>query len=106
MRSEAGAFVYVARSSGQPNSPPVAMPMPVQVMFALKDRLVVRAEGIAPGDLLVVEGNERLMPMTPVMPSPRSPSGTAISPLLRPRRSFHARKECCASDSAPSALLP
>ena len=70
MRGPTGAFVYVARGSG-PDAPAQAMPMDVQMMFGLADRVVVKAPGLAAGDLLVVEGNERLFPTAPVIPLPR-----------------------------------
>lgn len=67
MRNEVGPFVYVARSS-QPDAPSSAAPTPVQILFSSKDRMVVKSNGLSPGDLLVVEGNERLFPMAPIIP--------------------------------------
>jgi RND family efflux transporter MFP subunit len=67
MRNEAGPFVYVARG-GAPGAPASATPTPVQILFSDRDRFVVRAPAISSGDLLVVEGNERLFPMAPINP--------------------------------------
>jgi RND family efflux transporter MFP subunit len=73
MRNEVGCFVYVARA-GQPGAPASATPTPIQIVFAIKDRFIIRSGGISPGDLLVVEGNERLFPMAPVIPVESDPS--------------------------------
>jgi RND family efflux transporter MFP subunit len=81
LRNDVGAFVYVARGTGSgsqgPNSPSnanggsaIAMPVQVLPLFAINDRFVVKAANLAAGDLLIVEGNERLFPMAPVMPVP------------------------------------
>jgi RND family efflux transporter MFP subunit len=67
LRNDAGPYVYVARRSA-PQGPHAAVPTPVEVLFASKDRFVVRTQGIAPDDLIVVEGNERLFPMAPITP--------------------------------------
>lgn len=69
LRNDAGTFIYVARSTAQ-DAPSVATPVEVQVLFAVKDRFVVRSPALAAGDLAVVEGNERLFPMAPVIPVP------------------------------------
>lgn len=68
LRNDVGAYVYVARS-GAPGAPSSATPANVQILFALKDRFVVKSQSIAPGDLIIVEGNERLFPMAPVIPN-------------------------------------
>lgn len=71
MLNATGAFVYVSRQTGaDPKSPPSAMPADVQVLFAAGERLVVQAPSLQPGDLLVVEGNERLFPTAPIIPQP------------------------------------
>ena len=69
MRNEMGPFVYVVRQTA-PEAPASAMPMQVNLLFTMRDRYVVRAQGLAAGDLLVVEGNERLFPTAPVIPVP------------------------------------
>jgi RND family efflux transporter MFP subunit len=67
MRNELGPFVYVAKPVA-PQGPASAIPVQVNLLFSLKDRYVIRAGPIAAGDLLIVEGNERLFPTAPVMP--------------------------------------
>lgn len=64
LRNDAGYFVYVAQPSADGH---VATPAPVTVLFEVDSRAVVRG-AVQPGDLVVVEGNERLFPMTPVAP--------------------------------------
>jgi RND family efflux transporter MFP subunit len=70
LRNEAGAYVYVARGGGGegPGGPASAVPVSVQVLFPVADRVVVASREITKGDLVVVEGNERLFPMMPVTP--------------------------------------
>jgi RND family efflux transporter MFP subunit len=68
LRNDVGAFVYVARSGDSGVS---AVPVNVQVRFPIDDRVVVDAPGLKPGDLVVVEGNERLFPGAPILPQPR-----------------------------------
>ena len=63
LRNEAGPFLYVALGGGD-NDAPKAVPMPVEVLFELHDRVVVRSDDLAPGMKVVVEGNERLFPMS------------------------------------------
>ena len=69
LRNETGEYLYVARGGGE-GAPAQAMPLPVEVLFRSGSRAVVRAESLAPGDSVVVEGNERLFPMAPVVPMP------------------------------------
>ncbi len=78
LRNEAGAFVYVARGGNAPGAEPaasMAVPLGVRVLFPAGDRVVVEAEGLNPGDAVVVEGNERLFPMMPIMGMPASDAG-------------------------------
>lgn len=65
LRNEAGAFVYVVRAAGAQQTLSAA-PVSVQVLFDLHDRVAVSAPAIQAGDQVVVEGNERLIPMQPV----------------------------------------
>jgi RND family efflux transporter MFP subunit len=59
MRNESGAFVYAVRSGeGGEQAAAVA----VNVLFEIEDRVVVRCDELAPGDRVIVEGNERLRP--------------------------------------------
>jgi RND family efflux transporter MFP subunit len=84
LRNETGAYVYVARGEGRggdsADGPARAMMVRVEVLFSLGDRMVVESTGIKEGDLVVVEGNERLHPMMPVTPmlqetTARKPAG-------------------------------
>lgn len=80
LRGTAGPYIYVARSMG-PDGPPQAVPTPVRVLFPRGSSYAVAATGLAAGDLAIVEGNERLMPMDAVVPggAPQGekPGGTA-----------------------------
>lgn len=66
MRNQAGFFVYAAR--GAPGAPPVATPVPIRIEFETEDAVAVRPGTVNAGDLIVVEGNERLFPMMPLAP--------------------------------------
>ena len=59
------------------------MPLKIRTLFPLGDRVVVEARGLEPGDLVVVEGNERLFPMMPIEPIERD--GGAVSTTGGPR---------------------
>lgn len=62
--SDRGATVWVARPG--PGGGSVALPVPVETAFPLGDSWAIRSGGLSAGDLVVVEGNERLMPNAPV----------------------------------------
>ena len=68
LRNQAGFYVYVAR--GTAGGPAHAAPVPVIVVFETPHGVAVTASGLADGDLVVVEGNERLFPMMPIAPAP------------------------------------
>jgi RND family efflux transporter MFP subunit len=70
LRNEAGAYVYVARGGGDEGAggSASAVAVSIQVLFPVADRVVVTSRDIRAGDLAVVEGNERLFPMMPVIP--------------------------------------
>ncbi len=70
LRNEAGAFLYVTRQTqgAAGGEAARAVPIRVTVSFGVGDRVVVQGPGLAEGDLAVVEGNERLFPMMPVIP--------------------------------------
>ena len=67
LRNDAGSYVYVAMG-GAEGGPALATPMGVDVAFRSEGRAVLRDERLAPGMLVVVEGNERLAPMMPLQP--------------------------------------
>jgi len=73
VRGPAGTMVYVARTT-QPGAPASAMPADVRILFSAGERLVVESPMLQPGDLLVVEGNERLFPTAPIIPQPAGPT--------------------------------
>ncbi len=77
LRNDIGAYVYVARG-GQ------ATPVNVRVRFPVDDRVVVESSALQPGDLVVVEGNERLFPGAPVIPQQRA-AGAVDEPEREPR---------------------
>ncbi len=80
LRSETGAYVYAARSTSE-EGPAMAAVVPVRVLFPLGGRVVVEAPGLGEGDLVVVEGNERLFPMAPIIPLPAgAPPGEGAGP--------------------------
>ncbi len=61
------SMVFVIRDaeSGQ-----MAMPLPVEIVSELLDKVAVRAEGLAAGDQVVVRGNESMFGPRPVMAMP------------------------------------
>ncbi|MBK9385651.1 MAG: efflux RND transporter periplasmic adaptor subunit [Planctomycetes bacterium] len=67
LRNDVGLFVYVARSSGA-GSPPIAAPVRVEKLFSHGARIAVQSGELRAGDLVVVEGNERLFPGSPLAP--------------------------------------
>jgi len=69
LRSDVGSYVYVVQGGGNPK-PASAQPVPIEVLFADGTRYAVRAAGLAEGMQVVVEGNERLYPQAPVLPTP------------------------------------
>lgn len=64
---DTGPVVWALRPAAEGGS--MAVPTPVDLAFPLGDRWAIRRGGLAPGDEVVVEGNERLMPMAPVAPT-------------------------------------
>lgn len=59
-----GRDTYVYRVVG--SEPAQAQRTPVRVLFESGNRLAVESESLRAGDLVIVEGNERLMPGTPI----------------------------------------
>jgi RND family efflux transporter MFP subunit len=63
MRNEVGFFVYmVSRPPGAAEGPGQAMPRQVNVLFEHDEAVAIRPGPLNEGDLVVVEGNERLYP--------------------------------------------
>ena len=69
LRNELGSFVYSVVPGGE-GRPASAAPTPVEVLFQVGERAVVRAGRLQPGTDVVIEGNERLYPMAPIQPLP------------------------------------
>lgn len=63
MRQETGFYVFKAQK-GQEGY--VASPAPITRLFNSGDRVVIQSPALAEGDLIIVEGNERLFPMSPI----------------------------------------
>ena len=63
-----GSFVWL--SASRPDGSTLAMPVTVRVAWKREGFAYVEAEGLTEGAMVVVEGNERLRPMTPIQPMP------------------------------------
>jgi RND family efflux transporter MFP subunit len=68
LKSYAGTYVYVPNKN--PEGFSVAERVPVEVLFDQAGESVLASGSLKPGDLVIVEGNERLFPNTPVDPRP------------------------------------
>ena len=85
LRSATGPYLYVAAGGGD-GKPAAAVMVPVEVLFSVGDRAAVRGRDLAAGALVVVEGNERLFPGAPLLPSPAAPpQGGGAPPAGGPR---------------------
>ncbi len=69
LRGETGPYVYVAQPGAEGGH--AAALTPVDVVFYAGDRAAVRSPRLSRGDLVIVEGNERLFPTAPVAPRQR-----------------------------------
>lgn len=76
LRNDAGFFVYAARPGG-PDGPALAMPVPVQLLFDAGGRVAVASPLLQDGDLVVIEGNERLFPQSPIRWTPPAAADAA-----------------------------
>lgn len=65
LKNDTGSYVYklVPGPSGQ-----IVVPIPVKLGFKKGDLVVLQSPALKQGDQIVVEGGERLFPMTPVKP--------------------------------------
>jgi multidrug efflux pump subunit AcrA (membrane-fusion protein) len=68
LRGDAGSFVYAVRGG-------LAVPVPVRIAFPAGDSVALEPGSIERGTPVVTEGNERLMPMTPVAAIPAGTDG-------------------------------
>jgi RND family efflux transporter MFP subunit len=69
LRNEVGTFVYMV-VEGAEGAPAQAAPTPVEVLFQTSERAVIANGRLRAGARVVVEGNERLFPMAPIVPIP------------------------------------
>lgn len=60
LRNDAGPFVYYDGGGH-------AAVAPIEIMFAVGDRLVIRSPVLRPGAMAVIEGNERMFPGQPLI---------------------------------------
>jgi len=60
LKGDVGEFVFVVRAAG--SGPPLAVTVRAQTLFPSGQRFAVRAEDLKVGDMVIVEGNERLFP--------------------------------------------
>ena len=74
---DSGAFVYTVRDAGGVAQ---AVPIPIEILFPTRDRIVIAGGALSDGDDVIVEGNERLLPMTPVSPTRIGPTETNAAP--------------------------
>lgn len=72
LRDDAGAYVYVMRDGP---AGPMALPARVEPVFATGLVVAVRGDGVRAGDVVIVEGNERLWPTRPVIPMASGEAG-------------------------------
>ncbi len=79
LRDDAGEYVYMAVPHSIEGNPAVtaqAIPARVSRLYAVGDRVAIRAGQVTDGALLLVEGNERVYPTQPLIiqnPPPGSP---------------------------------
>lgn len=66
IRDSAGSFLYKAQS--MPSGGYTAIQVPLRVEFEAQGRAAITSDLLEVGDLVVIEGNERLLPMTPIIP--------------------------------------
>ncbi|MCZ6691308.1 MAG: efflux RND transporter periplasmic adaptor subunit [Planctomycetota bacterium] len=67
LRSDTGSFVYTVIDAPGGGGK-AASPMPVEILFGVGDRAVLRRGALRPGMQVVREGNERLFPMAAIVP--------------------------------------
>ncbi|PQO44260.1 efflux RND transporter periplasmic adaptor subunit [Blastopirellula marina] len=63
VRAGGAAYVYKA-VEGEKGT--IAVRQPIQVKYETANLIVIDAIGLAPGDKVIIEGNERLLPNTPI----------------------------------------
>ena len=68
LKSYAGTYVFIPERSG--DGPPRAKRVPVEVLFERNGQSILGEGALKAGDAVIVEGNERLFPNTPLDPQP------------------------------------
>lgn len=63
LKNDSGAFVYKVMAGPQGK---MVLPMPVKVLYRQGEKAYLQTGALQLGDQVVIEGNERLFPMTPV----------------------------------------
>jgi multidrug efflux pump subunit AcrA (membrane-fusion protein) len=64
LKNDVGSFVYKVIPAGQGGM--MVIPVGVEVLFRIENDVAVQSEQLMKEDKVVVEGGERLFPMTPV----------------------------------------
>jgi len=65
-----GTYVFIPKPAEK--GPPLATRVPIEVLFERNGQAVLAPGELKPGDAVIVEGNERLFPQTPLDPQPWS----------------------------------
>ena len=78
LRDDAGTFVFFDAGG-------MAMPIRVERLWGVGDRVVVRAEALRPGMKVVIEGNERMYPSQPIVDMDAPPAPPAGAPSAEKR---------------------
>jgi multidrug efflux pump subunit AcrA (membrane-fusion protein) len=81
LKSYAGTYVFVPQDTG--NGPPIAKRVPVEVLFERDGEAILTSEELKAGDPIIVEGNERLFPGTPLSPQPWSETRAEVGTEAR-----------------------
>jgi len=68
LRSATGPYLFVAVGGGE-GKPATAAMVAVEILFSVGDRAAVKGRDLAAGAKAVVEGNERLFPGAPILPT-------------------------------------
>lgn len=57
---------YLIKTAGNETDGYTALQIPVTILFELGDHIALQTPDLKPGDYVIIEGNERMMPGTPV----------------------------------------
>ncbi len=98
LRGDAGAYVYAVRNG-------ISVPVSVRVAFPFGDFVALEHGSLKADEVVVTEGNERLMPMSPVAPVSAPVSAPVPAPVSAPV-SAPVPAPVSAPVSAPAAAAP